>query len=40
MIYVEFLECVARIADAMFVETEFEEQRLSWKLEHFLDQLF
>ena len=40
MVYVEFLECVARIADAMFVETEFEEQRLSWKLEHFLDQLF
>lgn len=33
VVYVEFLEIFARVADMMFAKTEMEDERLAWKLE-------
>ncbi len=37
--YFEFLEVIARVAYNLFMETEFEENELSWKLRHVLKEL-
>lgn len=37
--YFEFLEVIARVAYNLFIETEFEEYELSWKLKHVLKEL-
>ncbi len=37
--YFEFLEVIARVAYNLFLETEFEDNELSWKLRHVLKEL-